>query len=374
MKNINVSIIVPIYNKEKYLVDCMDTIINQTLKNIEIILIDDGSTDKSKEICENYLSDSRVSYYYQKNEGLASARQSGIEKANGEYIGFIDADDWIELDMFEKMYQKATEYNADVVFCNRMYNNDSFRPAKDIPSGFYDRNRILTEVLPKSLAYIGKDGWKRVISWSNCRRIYRRKLLEDFNFSFDKRFRRSQDLQLTYESMIHANSFYNMGDDYFYHARTVGDSLSRGYNHNIWSLYVPLIERLYKDTEEFKEIDLMPNMHLRAFVFVVDCIENERKPLCPNSREKSIELIKDIVNDPLCERFYGQIPLKQLNPLYRKYYKLVCKKKAKKIFDYIPKYIEKLERRRRIKGKIMYFLTESNVVGKIYKTLRGKNL
>lgn len=372
MKNINVSIIVPIYNKEKYLIDCMDSIINQTLDNIEIILIDDGSIDKSKEICQTYLSDSRVSYYYQENEGLASARQSGIEKAQGEYIGFIDADDWIELDMFEKMYEKAKEYDADVVFCNRMYNNDDFRPAKDIPTGFYDRNRILTEVLPKSLAYIGKDGWRRVISWSNCRRIYRKQLLDSFNFLFDKRFRRSQDLQLTYESMIHANSFYHMGDDYFYHARTVEDSLARGYTKNMWSLYVPLIERLYKDTEEFKEIDLMPNMHLRAFAFVVSCIENERKSLCPNSRERSIEIISEIVNDPLCKRFYNQLPLEKFNPLFKKYYKLVYKKKAKKIFCYIPKYKKLLGKQKRFKVKVFDFLTESAIIGRIYKKLRKK--
>ena len=95
MKNIAVSIIVPIYNKEPYLKECLDTIVKQTLKEIEIILVDDGSVDKSKEICEEYLYDSRVSYYYQENEGLASARQTGIDHASGEYIGFIDADDWI---------------------------------------------------------------------------------------------------------------------------------------------------------------------------------------------------------------------------------------------------------------------------------------
>ncbi|MBR2867780.1 MAG: glycosyltransferase family 2 protein [Clostridia bacterium] len=372
MNNIKLSIIVPIYNKEKYLVDCLDTIINQTLKEIEIILVDDGSTDNSKTICETYLSDPRISYYYQKNEGLASARQTGINASKGEYLGFIDADDWIELDMFEKMYQKAKEYNADVVYCNRRDNVDDYRPPKDIPTGFYNREQIVSEILPKSLAYIGKDGWKRVISWSNCRRIYRKQLLESFNFSFDKRFRRSQDLQLTYEAMLHAKSFYHMGDDYFYHTRTVGDSLSRGYNHNIWSYYVPLIERLYKDTEDFKEIDLMPNMHLRAFAFVVDCIENERNTLCPNNREKSIEIISEIINDPLCKRFYGQLPLKELNAFYRKYYKLVRKKKAAKIFDYMPIYGEKLIKRKKIISKIMYFLTESAVIGRIYKKIRRK--
>ena len=162
MNSISVSVIVPIYNKEKYLHDCLNSIIGQTLDSIEIILVDDGSTDKSKDICQEYLNkDSRISYYYQENEGLASARQTGIELAKGEYIGFIDGDDWIDLEMYEKMYSKAKEYDADVVFCNRMYNNEAYRPSKDLPTGHYDRNRILTEVLPRSLAYIGKQGEKR---------------------------------------------------------------------------------------------------------------------------------------------------------------------------------------------------------------------
>ncbi len=370
MSNVTVSVIVPIFNKEKYLEECLDSIINQTLKTIEIILVDDGSTDNSKILCKKYLKDKRVSYYYQENEGLASARQTGINYAKGEYLGFIDADDWIELDMFEKMYQKAKEYDADVVFCNRMYNNEDYRPPKDIPTGFYDREQILTDVLPKSLGYISKKGLGKVISWSNCRRIYKKQTLESFNFSFDKRFRRSQDLQLTYEAMLHSNRFYNMGDDYFYHARTVSDSLARGYTKNMWSLYVPLIERLYKDTEEFNQVDLMSNMHLRAFFFVINCIDNERKSLCPNSKEDSIEIIKEIVNDPLCERFYNQIPLEKFHPLYRKYYELIYKKKAKQLFEYIPKYKEKLERRNRFKRQIMHFLTESKVVGKVYKAIR----
>lgn len=373
MDNITVSVIVPIYNKELYLEECLDTIINQTLKSIEIILVDDGSTDNSQKICEKYLTDNRVSYYYQENEGLASARQTGIEHAQGEYIGFIDADDWIELDMYEKMYQKAQDYDVDVVFCNRMYNNDAYRPSKDLPTGFYGRAKILAEVLPKSLGYINENGDKRVVSWSNCRRIYRKQLLADFDFSFDKRFRRSQDLQLTYEAMLHADKFYCMGDNYFYHARIVSDSLSRGYTKNMWPLYIPLIERLYKDTEGFKEADLMPQMHLRNFFFVTECIDNEFKPLCTNSREKSIELINEIVNDPLCERFYGQIPLEKLNPFYQKYYELILKKDAKKIFDTLPAYKNKIERNKKIKSRVMDFLTESAVVGSAYKAIKGKN-
>ncbi len=364
---VKVSVIVPIYNAEKYLEQCLDSIVNQTLKEIEIILIDDGSTDHSAEICKKYLADKRVTYYHKENEGLAAARDDGMLKATGEYIGFVDSDDWLELNMYQKMYEAAKSNNSDVVFCNCIENESGHRFTPEMESGPYDREKIKNIVLPRTLAYIDKNGGKRAIRWSNCLRIYKKETLDKNNIRFDRRFRRSQDLQLTYEVMLVAENFYYLGDDYLYHNRVVGDSLSRGYTKNMWPLYVLLIERLYKDTQEFKELDLMPQMHLRNFFFVTECIDNEFKPLCPNSRERKIELVKEIVNDPLCESFYGQIPLEKLNPVYKKYYELICKKNSEKIVDFIPKYRKKIERKKHIKSKIMHFLTESAVVGRAYK-------
>ncbi len=372
MNTPSVSIIVPIYNKEPYLEECLNSIINQTLDTIEIILVDDGSTDNSRAVCEKFLSDKRVCYIFQENEGLASARQTGIDASNGEYLGFIDADDWIELDMFEKMYQTAKKHDADVVYCNKAFTDTLRKPSKELTTGYYNRERILSDVLPKSLAYIGKNGDKRVISWSNCRRIYRKKLLVDNNIIFDKRFRRSQDLQLTYESMLHANSFYYMGDDYFYHVRPVANSLARGYTKNMWNLYIPLIERLYKDTENFKEADLMDQMHLRAFFFVTECIENEFKPLCPNDRVTRIEKISEIINHPICERFYGHIEVEKLNPLYQKYYELIHEKKAKEILEFTEKYKKKQARKQRIRSKYIAPLLNVLTENAVYKKLRGK--
>ena len=367
MNTVSISIIVPVFNKEKYLEECLNSILNQTLNSIEIILVDDGSTDSSKKICKQYLKDQRVSYYYQENEGLASARQAGIDKSKGEYIGFVDADDWIEPDMYEKMYNKAKEYSADIVYCNKTFNNDTYKPSEDLLSGYYDRNRILSDVLPKSLAYIGKKGEKRAIGWSNCRRIFKKHLIEENNIVFDKRFRRSQDLQLTYESILCAKSLYSMCDEYLYHIRVVDDSLSRGYTKNMWSLYIPLIERLYKDTKEFEEVDLMDQMHLRAFFFVTDCIENEFKQLCPNDKKTRIKLISEIINHPICERFYGHIPVEKLNPLYRKYYELIHKKKAAKILSFSKNYKRKQAFKNKCISPLIDFLTENAV----YKKIRG---
>ena len=139
---IKVSVIVPIYNAEKYLRQCLDSIINQTLKDIEIICINDGSTDSSAEICQEYLSDTRVSYYSKKNEGLAAARDDGMQKATGEYIGFVDSDDWLELDMYEKMYNTAKNSDSDVVFCNWITNDDNYRYSPQLECGHYDREKI----------------------------------------------------------------------------------------------------------------------------------------------------------------------------------------------------------------------------------------
>ena len=117
---IKVSVVVPIYNAEKYLKQCLDSIRRQTLEAIEVIMIDDGSTDGSAEAAKSYLTDDRFTYYHKENEGLAAARADGIARANGEYIGFIDSDDWIEPDMYEKMYNAARSNDADIVFCNCM--------------------------------------------------------------------------------------------------------------------------------------------------------------------------------------------------------------------------------------------------------------
>ena len=115
-----VSIIVPIYNVEKYLSKCINSIVNQTLANIEIILIDDGSTDFSGSIADQYAkNDSRIKVIHKNNEGQGAARNIGIDLAKGDYIGFVDSDDWIDFDMYEKLYKSAIDNNACIAVCNR---------------------------------------------------------------------------------------------------------------------------------------------------------------------------------------------------------------------------------------------------------------
>lgn len=369
---VKVSVIVPIYNAEKYLKQCLDSIVNQTLKEIEIILIDDGSTDGCADICKGYLEDNRVSYFHKENEGLAAARQDGMDRAGGEYIGFVDSDDWLEPDAYEKMYRAAESNHSDVVFCNCVENENGHRFTPELRTGAFQREQIVKEILPKTLAYVGKHGEKRAIRWSNCLRLYRREFLRENGIGFDRTLRRSQDLQLTYQATLKAQNYYYLGEEYLYHNRVVDGSLSRGYTKNMWPLYVKLINHLYDYTEDFTQVDLMPQMHLRAFFFATDCIENELKPLCPNDRQTKISRIREVMDDPICQRFYGQIPLEQLSPLLRKYYELIHEKKPEGIIDFTVKYRKRENWKKKYWKPFVGAVTEAPLIGTAYKAIRKR--
>ena len=111
------SVVIPVYNVEKYLPKCVDSVINQTLKDIEIILVNDGSTDNSGEICEKYTkADDRIKYICQDNQGVAAARKKGTEYVTSEYVTFIDSDDWVSESFFEELYNNIN--GCDIVLSN----------------------------------------------------------------------------------------------------------------------------------------------------------------------------------------------------------------------------------------------------------------
>ncbi len=317
-ENIAVSIIVPVYNAEQYLTKCLDSVINQTLKRIEIILIDDGSQDSSSEICKEYAQkDGRITYYRKENEGLAAARQDGMERANGEYIGFVDSDDWLEADMYEKMYNAASKENADIVFCNA-YLNESERDKLHLEPGIYDRKGIEEKILPRSLSGISEKGTNSVIRWSNCLRIYKRELIEKNNIAFNRAFRRSQDLQLTFETTLCANKYVSLNNEYLYHNRTENNasSLSRGYTKNYWKLIRPLIDVLYSDVEGYKNQDLSDNMHLCTFFFAASGCKNEFETSVFPRKDK-IRLLDEIARDEAVQGALPHIDESRLSDYYK---------------------------------------------------------
>lgn len=182
-----VSIIVPVYNVEKYIERCLDSLVNQTLKDIEIIIVNDGSADGSKGIIQKYLNKYKNIVYLEKeNGGLSSARNYGIPYAKGEYIGFVDSDDYVELTMYEKMYNKAIEEKSDMVECDFIWEYPN-KKREDIGKIYSDKKEAIVEA--------------RVVAWN---KIIKKDIIEKTKITFPEGLR-YEDIEFFYKIVPYLN-------------------------------------------------------------------------------------------------------------------------------------------------------------------------
>ncbi|MCQ2326570.1 MAG: glycosyltransferase [Bacteroidales bacterium] len=175
-----ISIILPVYNAEKYIHRCIDSILNQTFKDFEILLIDDGSPDRSGEICDDYAKkDSRVRAFHKENGGVASARQVGIDNAVGEYSIHVDADDWVEENMLEELYKAAKDSDADMVYCDYYEEIEGKQTLKQM-------NPIDHSIITAGdiMFRIGASLWRKLIR-TECYKKYDIRFIEGFNHGED---------------------------------------------------------------------------------------------------------------------------------------------------------------------------------------------
>lgn len=209
-----ISLIVPVYNVDKYLNKCIDSLINQTYKDIEIILIDDGSTDKSGEICDNYCKvDERIKVIHKKNGGLSDARNVGIKAAVGENIMFLDSDDYFSTDMVNKMLNKMNEYSADIVACGykKVYNDD----------GNCESNEKFEDILVNGHDFLMElySGKYSDISFISVCKLFKKCLLTNNNINFPVG-RYYEDTFTTHKIIYYANNIViNREPLYFYRMR-----------------------------------------------------------------------------------------------------------------------------------------------------------
>lgn len=367
-----VSVVIPVYNAEQYIAQGLQSLKAQSLKEIEVIMVNDGSTDRSESICKSFADeDARFILINQENGGSAAARKTGMLAAHGEYIGFMDADDWCEPRMFQTLYEVGHAKNIDIVFCNcfRDYPDRSIQCKKQIRDGYYDRKQIEEEILPRTLAGLNSKGETNVIRWANYIRIYRRSLIETYGVYNDPRFRRCQDLQLTFEATLHAQSYYYLGDEYLYHNRVVTNSQSRGYTKNQWQKLRILIERLYQDVEQFTAIDLRDQMDLCTFFFAVYSCENEGRECKGLTAADRREHIKDICDDLLCQTCLNTIPYGQLSKANQLYFNALKARDVDLVLT-ANEYREKVRKISEAKGRVLKMpmvMTIYNVLRKISK-------
>lgn len=243
-----VSVVIPVYKVENYLERCINSVLNQTYSELEIILVDDGSPDRCPQICDRYAEmDSRIKVIHKANGGVSSARNAGIGAATGAYIAFVDSDDWIEPDMYQKMVGVAEKMDCDVVIC------DCFREtidsieirSHDIRPGFYSYDDLRNEYYPHLLMM---ENIEFPASISNCLCLFRRvERLSESIYHYPDGIKYSEDLLFGAKMMYSARSFYYMKGEALYHYQVYENSASHKYDVNAWDDHV----RLCKATSEY---------------------------------------------------------------------------------------------------------------------------
>ena len=224
---IQVSIIMPVYNVEKYLKQCLDSLFSQTLKSIEIIAVNDGSTDNSLDILEEYQRNNSqsMSIYTTDNYGVSHARNYGMKKASGEYILFVDSDDFIELDMCEKLYNKAVADDNDIVICTR------YNVYEDAHTGILKRDHIKLELINNSFSlYEDKYELAHILPfpWD---KLFKRELLTDMDFPLNMRF---EDIVFVYQVVVKAKNIGIVDEPlYNYRKTTQGGFLNTFSKHTL---------------------------------------------------------------------------------------------------------------------------------------------
>lgn len=283
-----ISVIIPVYNIEKYIEKCIRSIVNQTYRNLEIILVDDGSTDKSGWICDEYAkTDVRIRVIHKENEGLSDARNSGLNICKGKYIGFVDGDDWIANDMYEFLYQTLTEYNADVVVCGHYIEGDN---------GVYDSENAEGSLKiynsHEAVYAVVKDQEIHSYAWD---KLYKKELFEGIRYPSG---RYVQDIFTTYKVFMNVNKVVcNNQPKYYYYQRRDSIQRTRGNKLN-WDQFCAYKE-MKENLDEFPELYEFITIRLAGYGYAVyNCFL--LKNASDIKEEKCKIIIKETIND--CRR------------------------------------------------------------------------
>lgn len=357
-----ISVIVPVYNIEKYLMECLESIAAQTLEGIQVLLIDDGSKDSSGQICKDFIAaHPNFEYYHKENGGTATARNLGLSLARGEYIGFVDSDDWIEPNMFETMYRAVKEADADIIYCRMAGLADYV----DFPDGVYRAEEIRSVLYPELLPHVVPTGTFRTVDWGNCSRLYRRSMVHGGNIHFCEKSRRCEDFAFSVECAIHADSYVVLDAGELYHYRPNENSKSRSYSKNMWHSIRSLMMYMLEFTGKCKTYDFSDAMQMCIFYFCTQVIRNEMRLHQGNQR---IENIRQIVTDPLCISAVNAVSNAGMNRDYMTMHGLVKKQDAAGL----NRYLKQQSFKKRYVMPVLEKLFRNQAIRKLYQKLRRR--
>ncbi|RDY27444.1 glycosyltransferase family 2 protein [Romboutsia weinsteinii] len=291
MNNIYVSIIVPVYNSEKYIGRCIESLLNQTLEEIEIIVINDGSTDKSKEIIDSYAqADIRIKVINKKNGGVSSARNMGIDASNGQYITFVDSDDWCEPDMFEKMYKVAINSCVDLINIGYSVDNKNGKSKyKEAVENFIESRDSIE---------ISKIMAKLPLGYS-VMKLYRKVIIDEHNIKFNEKLSLGEDLVFVQDYILNINSIAAINEYSYHYVKCNNESLSTKYVSNIEE-FIDIFwykeEQIYAKFPYYRELREKDGFTKNIAAPILYIYNNYRRG-CNLNKIQKLEMIKNIMSD-----------------------------------------------------------------------------
>nr|WP_300094774.1 glycosyltransferase [Sedimentibacter sp.] len=295
-----ISIVIPVYNVEKYLSRCLESILSQSLKEIEIIVVNDGSTDHSLEICRYYQKrDSRIVIIDKQNEGVSVARNTGINYSSGKYIGFVDPDDWIEKNMYENMYNTIEKFKCSIAFCN--YSKDSklgstIKTLK-INKDLLGKLDIINELIANIVGI--EDIFPKYYNVMGCvwRCLYKKDFIDEFGLRFTPGISIMEDLLFNVQALIYCDRACIDHGVYYHYMKNKSSSLHK-YNEKMWQDQVVVHNMLEEIIEDADLSEYMRNRLDSRYIAMAACAIGNEIYLNNSARlNDRMKAAKYIIND-----------------------------------------------------------------------------
>ena len=288
-----ISVIVPVYNTEAYLRKCLDSIIGQTYSNLEIILVDDGSTDQSGVICDEYsVRDDRIRVIHQDNRGLGGARNAGIDIATGSLLAFVDSDDWLEMNAYEVMTACMAQYSCDIVTCGRKVVNDT---------GFLFYDMCLDEgvLLQPNEEIVRRFLLNDSLNMTAWDKLYKTELFDGVRYPTG--YLMSEDFVPGYRLLSRAKSVYLSGQPLYNYNKRQGSITMMPFSENLKgpAVYAPLVaEMVKKDYPElWEEAELF---EMKAFLYVLNMMAE--CPAADRKKYKNFDADKQLLRSQMKQK------------------------------------------------------------------------
>lgn len=321
-----ISIIIPVYNAGNYISICLKSVIEQSYTNWEIILIDDGSTDNSKEIYEKIATkNNKIKVFQQTNKGVSSARNLGIEKADGDYIVFLDADDWIDSIFLERMLEVIEKENADIVQCNSYYaNNNKYIERKHIRPSYSIRNNM--NELQLDILYREYDEKKNDCSVGAMRGVWGK----IFKASIIKKITFNEKIDIFEDGIFVLNALQNskkvvLMDEYYYYYRMTENSSNTKYKPDFSSKVIEIFREINNFiAKNNKDMEFKEYFNIMVFEMISSTLDKDIFNIHSQyHRKEKIKQLEGLIGQDFCKEAISKLNIKYLNRNQRLLYLLL---------------------------------------------------